>query len=397
MAESAPQVIDLDSLLQPIDGENPSGESLQYSGIYDEIREARRSEENLAQGDWQRDTKVADWNKVLDLTIPALQTQTKDLQIGAWLTEAITKLHGFKGVRDGLNLMKGLHEIFWDTLYPEIDEGDMEARGNALAWMDKQVSDALREAPITGGSGQTLNFVQYEESKLFDIPENLDSLPSDQFEKMTALRQQAEEEKKITGDMWRKAYAGSRRAFYDQALLTINECWEAYQGLDRIMDEKFGNQTPGLGELRKNLDLVKTAIEKFAKEKKALEPTEEELAAGSAGEGGEEMIDGEGGVVVAGGVGVATGPVRSRQDALKRLNDVAEYFRRNEPHSPVSYLVNRAVKWGQMPLDTWLAEVVKDTGTLGQLQDLLGINAYGSTDDGSGGGSSGGGDGSSGW
>lgn len=394
MAESAPQVIDIDALLQPIDGENPSGESLQYSGIYDEIREARRSEENLAQGDWQRDTKVADWGKVLELTIPALTTQTKDLQIGAWLTEAITKLHGFKGVRDGLIMMKGLHENFWDTLYPEIDEGDMEARGNALAWMDKQVSDALREAPITGGSGQTLNFVQYEESKLFDIPENFDSLPSDQHEKMTALKQQAEEEKKITGDMWRKAYAGSRRAFYDQALLTINECWEAYQGLDRIMDEKFGNQTPGLGELRKNLDLVKTAIERFAKEKKALEPTEEELAAGSAGEGGEEMVDGEG-VVVAGGAGVATGPVRSRQDALKRLNDVAEYFRRNEPHSPVSYLVNRAVKWGQMPLDTWLAEVVKDTGTLGQLQDLLGINQYGGGDDGSGGG--GGGDGSSGW
>lgn len=391
MAESVSQVIDIDLLLQPIEGENPAGEGLQYSGIYDEIREARRSDDNLAQGDWQRDTKIADWYKVLDLSVPALTTQTKDLQIGAWLAEALAKLHGFAGVRDGLRLMKGFHENFWDYIHPEIDEGDMEARGNALAWMDKQVSEALKEAPITNVSGQNLSFVQYEESKLFDIPENLEGLPSDQYDRMTALKQQAEEEKRITGDMWRKAYNNSRRAFYEQTLLTLNECWESYQELDRVMDEKFGNQTPGLGDLRKTLDLVKTAIEKFVKEKKIQEPDPSDM---TEGEEGGEVVVGEDGVVISTGGG-GSGPVRSRQEALKRLSDVAEYFRRTEPHSPVSYLVNRAVKWGQMDLNTWLGEVIKDPGTLGSLQDLLGVNAYGSSEDGSSGG--GGGDGSSGW
>lgn len=389
MSESIPPVIDIDALLQPIEGENPSGENLQYSGLYDEMREARRSEDDtLTQGDWQRDTKAADWNKVIELAVPALTTQTKDLQIAAWFSEGLAKLHGFAGVRDSLKLMKSYHEIFWDTLYPEIDEGDLEARGNALAWMDQQVSTAIKEVFITKASDQNLNFIQYEESKLFDVPENLDTLSGDQFQKMTALKQQAEDEKRITGDMWRKAYTTSRRAFYDETLTTLNECWEAYQELDKIMDEKFGNQTPGLGELRKTLDLVKTTIERFAKEKAIIEPYPHELES-KGEEGSEGMATGEGGGV--GGVGVATGAVRSRQDALKRLSDVAEYFRRTEPHSPVSYLVNRAVKWGQMPLDTWLSEVIKDTGTLGQLQDLLGVNAYGS-DEGSESG-----DGSGGW
>lgn len=389
MSESIPPVIDIDALLQPIEGENPSGENLQYSGLYDEMREARRSEDDtLTQGDWQRDTKVADWNKVIELAVPALTTQTKDLQITAWFAEGLAKLHGFAGVRDSLKLMKSYHEIFWDTLYPEIDEGDMEARGNALAWMDQQVSTAIKEISITKASDQNFNFIQYEESKLFDIPENLDALSGDQFQKMTALKQQAEDEKRITGDMWRKAYTTSRRAFYDETLTTLNECWEAYQELDKIMDEKFGNQTPGLGELRKTLDLVKTTIERFAKEKAIIEPYPHELAA-EGEEGSEGMETGGGGGFVS-GAGVGTGPVRSRQDALKRLSDVAEYFRRTEPHSPVSYLVNRAVKWGQMPLDTWLSEVIKDTGTLGQLQDLLGVNAYGS-DESSDSGDSGGG------
>src|ERR1051326_8846028 len=51
---SAP-VIDVDALLTPIPGDNPAGENLQYSGIYDEIREARRADDNLTKGDWEHE------------------------------------------------------------------------------------------------------------------------------------------------------------------------------------------------------------------------------------------------------------------------------------------------------------------------------------------------------
>ena len=50
-----PPVIDLEVLLQPISEENPSGESLRYSGIYDEIAEARRADDDLNQGEWKTD------------------------------------------------------------------------------------------------------------------------------------------------------------------------------------------------------------------------------------------------------------------------------------------------------------------------------------------------------
>ena len=61
------------------------------------------------------------------------------------------------------------------------------------------------------------------------------------------------------------------------------------------------------------------------------------------------------------------------QNLLNRLNDIAEFFKRTEPHSPVAYLVQRAVKWGDMPLDMWLQEVVKDPGVLYQLRETLGV------------------------
>ncbi len=76
-------------------------------------------------------------------------------------------------------------------------------------------------------------------------------------------------------------------------------------------------------------------------------------------------------MVAAGG---RTGAIQNRQDALKRLSEVAEYFRKSEPHSPVSYLVNRAVKWGEMPLESWLQDVIKDEAVIFQLRETLGIN-----------------------
>src|SRR4051812_45677698 len=97
-----PPVVDLELLLQPISEENPSGESLRYSGLYDEISEARRADEVLSQGEWQTELKVADYRKVIELAVPALSTKSKDLQIAAWLLESLIKQFGFPGLRDGL-------------------------------------------------------------------------------------------------------------------------------------------------------------------------------------------------------------------------------------------------------------------------------------------------------
>ena len=42
------------NLLDPIPGPSPCGENLYYSPLYDKIKEARREEEDIAQGEWRR-------------------------------------------------------------------------------------------------------------------------------------------------------------------------------------------------------------------------------------------------------------------------------------------------------------------------------------------------------
>jgi type VI secretion system protein ImpA len=371
-AASTPQVIDVEAMLSPVPGDNPAGESQQYTGLYDEIKEARRADDQLAQGDWVREAKVADWFRTASLTTDALTAKTKDLQICAWMTEALVKLYGFAGLRDSLKVMNGLHENFWDHLYPEEDEGDLEARANAVSWMERQAAAALKEVPITKSSdGQAFNSIDWEDSNAFNVgPE----VASDVAEER---KRRAAEEGKVTSEEWLKAKGATPRAFYETTHATLAECWENFQALDRSIDERYRNQAPAMTELKKVLDSVRTVVEKIVKEKRLLEPGP--VTVSDAGDAA-TAADGNGHASGGGGFAVASGPIRTRAEAISRLSEVATFFRQTEPHSPVAYLVERAIKWSQMPLETWLASVIKDDTVLGSLRETLGVEPPPSTD-----------------
>lgn len=375
--ESVPSVIDFEALMQPISEEQPAGEGLQYSGLYDEIREARRADEQLPQGQWQTELKVADYRQVIALAVPALEKQTKDLQIAAWLSESLIRENGFAGLRDSLKLFSGLQENFWETIYPEIDEGDMEGRANAVEWMDTQGTLAIKNAAITGGEGYS--FYDFEDSKRFDIPENIDTLDSTDQQRFRELQAQAEKENRVTGDKWRKAKAASTRAFCEQLYFSLEECLTEFKELNRIIEEKYDrNQVPGTSNLKKVLEDIHTQVKKLLEDKRAAEPdAADEPTFANDGTGGETAPTAIAGKTVA----TAAGAIQSRQDAIKRLADLAEFFRKTEPHSPVSYLVQRAVKWGEMPLEMWLQDVIKDESVLFQLRQTLGFNTGSKTDD----------------
>jgi type VI secretion system protein ImpA len=369
--ESAAPVIDFEALLKPISDESPSGESMVYSPdrIYDQITEARRADKDVPQGEWQTEVKVADFRQVITLAVPALSTQTKDLKICGWLCEALVGQHGFVGLRDGLSLIRQIEENFWDTFHPEIDEGDMEARANAIDWLDKTLYLTIKSIKLTAGPGY--NFISWEEAQNFNIPENIESVPYDQQDKMKALKKQAEDEKRITGEMWRSAVAAGNRAFYEGLNLAIEESWNELKALDKTNEEKFDrNQMPSITELSKSLEAIRDVVGKILEDKRLAEPDEADEETAETAEVGE---DGEM-VMVKKGPAVAVGAIQSRKDALKRLEDIAKYFRETEPHSPVAYLVQRAVKWGNMPLEVWLQDVIKDDNMINNLRQTLGFN-----------------------
>ncbi|MGQ3029462.1 MAG: type VI secretion system protein TssA, partial [Ferrovibrionaceae bacterium] len=150
--------IDRDSLLQPIKPDAPSGPSLHYEPLYDQIKEARREDDAIApQGIWQTTLKTANWRKVADLCSDGLK-KSKDIQLVAWLTEALVQTDGYDGLATGLDLLNGLSQGFWETLWPEPDDvesGDYESRVIVYEWLQRQLMRRLPFVALTDPSSRT--------------------------------------------------------------------------------------------------------------------------------------------------------------------------------------------------------------------------------------------------
>ncbi|MCC6451944.1 MAG: type VI secretion system protein TssA, partial [Acidobacteria bacterium] len=266
---------------------------------------------------------------------------------------------------DSLKLMTGLHENFWDGAFPVVEDNDQEGRANAVSWLESNAAQSVRDVAITAGAG--LSFNDWQDAKRFDMPANFDSLDDAAKERWNDLRAQAERENRTTGDKWKAAVAGTRRAFCEQMQFTFDEAREAIEELNSVIEAKYErNQMPGLSGLKKSLDEVGGQIKKILEKKRLEEPDPVDAAESNGGWSDEEDSG-------SGSTGIGSGPIKGRPEALRRLEEVAAFFQKTEPHSPVSYLVQRAVKWGNMPLESWLQEVIKDDNVLGQLRETLGL------------------------
>lgn len=394
---TVPAVIDLASLLAPLPGNNPAGVDLRYETVstgdkrnpkywYDAIREA--ASEDLFS--WAG-PRYSDWAAVNALCTKALTTLSKDLQIAAWLAEACTRdsrADGFAGLRDGLKLLRGLLESYWDTLYPASDpedaDGQFTARANALDALVQSLALAVKRIPLTkGATGHCYSFNQYESSKEFKVSGLSDDRLAEVREKLKQdneiivsqepLRTVPASEPKITDEDWARAHQTTAYEHYWERLELLNECLAELKALDDAMDEKFHHETPGMKELERSLEDVQRLARKLAEDKR---PTNagapKEVAVANNAEQKVFVADT---VAVPAGLAIPSGTVRDRQEALQSLSEIANYFRRAEPHSPVSFLVERAVKWGNLPFDQLLVELIKDATELGRLRELLGLKS----------------------
>jgi type VI secretion system protein ImpA len=160
-----------DNLLSPIPGDKPCGEDLRYTPIYDKIKEARREEEEVQEGEWKTEGKKADYPQVVKSAVEALST-TKDLQIAAWLTDALLRTEGFAGLKQGLDFLQGLLGTFWDGLYPQLEDGDAELRAAPLQWIGSNLVSPLQSAPLNRARH---GWLDYTESRKMGYEEQADT------------------------------------------------------------------------------------------------------------------------------------------------------------------------------------------------------------------------------
>jgi len=355
--------VDIDAILKPISGDKPCGVDPRDGISFELLKEARREEDAASQGDWKRDVKVADWPKAIQIATKILSTEGKDLQVAAWLAEGLVKKHGSAGLRDGLKVLRGLHEQYWDHFYPVIEDGDLEFRGGRLDALNKTLPIAVLNMPlIHPPGGPAYSYWQYKESQEV---ENLRRGASTDGDKKRALAE-ALEEGKLEGEKFEKAVAMTPLTHCSTILENLNQCGDEFEQFERIVDDKYRPEAPSLRFIKEAVSECRSLMNGIVRKKGG-------VGASTVSQPDNAPREADMAPVVqmtASGSGIM--PV-DRADALRRLGAVAEFFRRTEPHSPVAYLVQRAARWGEMPLEEWLQEVIKSDDVLGNVRETLGL------------------------
>jgi type VI secretion system protein ImpA len=329
-----------DDLLTPIPGDNPAGTDLRYE-LYDIVREARREEIDAPTGGWDRPRKTADWALVAKETSAAIATRSKDLQLAVWLIEASYHRESFAGFSAAVRVTAQLLDKFWDHLYPELEDGDVEARVAPLAWLgsDKQpLTQAMRLAPITT-SGLTI-------FKFRDSQDVGYESASDDYDKKQARKKKIDDGK-ISGEEFDQAFNATPKAWYKQIATDLAGALDAIALLDRTGNEKFGRDAPGYSQLRKPIEEVQGIVRELLAKKLAAEPdpiVAEPVAEPSAALGGDAPTTASAGDTAA----ALTVEPTSREDATQRVIVAARWLRRAEPTGPTSYLMLRALRWGEL-------------------------------------------------
>jgi type VI secretion system protein ImpA len=67
--------------------------------------------------------------------------------------------------------------------------------------------------------------------------------------------------------------------------------------------------------------------------------------------------------------------VNTREQAFRQIQQLADYFKKVEPHSPTAYLLEKAVRWGRYPFPRLMKELVRDEPALSELYRVMGIAA----------------------
>lgn len=363
---ASPDIIDLAKLLAPISEESPVGRDIRLDSsptskyqLIKSARSAARAAERKSIHDGDNSESDEHWRKILTLAPDIIINESKDLEIASWFTEALIRRHGFHGLRDAFKLMHGLIENFWDNLHPMPDEDGMTTRILPLSGLNGEGSEGvlippIRKVPITEGHYPgPFSFWQYQQA--LDAQRAIsEDARSSKIEKLGFGLEDIQ-----------KAVAESSDEFFINQLDDLTEAIKYFKAISLDLDQRCGaDRAPPTRNIIDVLEECRGAINHIGQDKLPTPVIEEApIQAGDAEIAGTNN----------GGPTPVAGAINSREAAFKQLIEISKFFRKTEPHSPVSYVLEKAVKWGNMPLNELIAELITEPSSLKRYSELTGV------------------------
>jgi type VI secretion system protein ImpA len=144
--------------------------------------------------------------------------------------------------------------------------------------------------------------------------------------------------------------------FYIALLQDIAGSQAELERLSRALDERAGRDSPTTSDINNVITNIHDSVRQFSAELVA-----RATAAAAAGASGDANVTGDNSAAGnSSGHSMLSGGVAGREDALRVLAQVAEYFRTHEPHSPISNSLEEIVRRARLPFAELLAELLPD-------------------------------------
>lgn len=336
--------------------------------VYNEANSAARKllqTPDESELDELNENNINSWKRLSDQLCETFQKQTKDIELLSWLMVSQLYLDdtliGFKNTLDLLNTLLTEH---FDELNPVIPEASIKAQDEA---------GKLRES---------LDFKMAAFSQMVGIGEN-DSIlyaPMSQVRLLgdvSYFAYQSAEMKgecpKLREDLKKDVSANADK--YKTTIETLKQCKTLCNDIYVLLGSKCqpsGIQTPNFMFIINHLDRILKSVgflTGFSIEDKKVQTAEEPVQDNNASSPAEPQTAAVQTVAVqtAGVVNnsqsfelLSKNSEVTREQVFEELANIAKYFRSTEPHSPVSYLIEKAIRWGHLSLPELLNELISD-------------------------------------
>ncbi len=341
--------IDVDQLMQPVSDEQPSGPDLEYDPAFQRMVESSKGKPEQEFGDNVIPAVDPDWKAVRECAKEIL-ARTRDVRPLVCLAAADTALDGISAVGGVMNALRVVLDTHWESVHPELDRDDGDdptMRFNAMLGLcdPDGMLKAVRDATLVSirGVGEfSLRHIQVANGQ---APHSgADDPPSPALIDGAFLDVPIEE----------------LQANADSVTTAI----AAIDTMDSELAGRVGvGLTPDLSPLKKQLSEVQVVLgEQLTRRGVGGAP--------DVGAPSPDLAAGAG--VAAQAAPAAPGEIRTREDVLRALDRICDFYHKNEPSSPLPLLLKRAKRL----VDKSFVELLQDLapGGMSEIETIGGLD-----------------------
>lgn len=316
--------VEIADYLNEIDASSPCGEDLEYDPDFIALEQAAKGKAEQQIGDTIQEAEPPDWKEVKKLA-ESLLTRTHDLRVSMTYLRALSALHGFPGMAQGLDLLKQLTETYWENIYPQLDpddDNDPTERVNILMSLcdfETSLKPLQRMVMVESKAFGRFSLRDLHLAEGHDGSSDSEAGGADLSSINGAFQDCDSEQLKETAEALRNS------------IQSLND-------LEKFVTEQVGvGDAPSFTDFRKILKEVDQVVSQWVSTRGLDAGAEDDSDVEQAGVG--VSADGGGKVSI-----TAVGGINNSDDVRRTLNMVCEYYRKNEPSSPVPILLQRVIR-----------------------------------------------------